>query len=204
MKAALLFRKTEREIPYREALDRVGLDAIPFTPDSSESLDTVRGILMTGGTDVDPSLSGETPHPETEAPDRERDDYESAILREAISRDLPVLAICRGLQLMNVVYGGTLHQHIENHRNTAHEVDLTPPFKSIFGAARISVNSRHHQAVRELGKGLIVTARDPADGVIEGLALPGHRFVIAVQWHPEDMIDDPVQLRLFEAFRNAF
>src|SRR5258708_873340 len=102
MKAGLLFRKTERELPYRDALARVGIEAIAFTPGSSESLDTVGGILLTGGTDVDPALYGEAPHPETEAPDRERDDYESAILREAIARDMPVLAICRGMQLMNV------------------------------------------------------------------------------------------------------
>jgi putative glutamine amidotransferase len=204
MKAALLFRKTERELPYREALARVGIEAVAFNPGSSESLDAVGGILMTGGTDVDPSLYGERPQPETEVPDRERDDYESAVLREAIARGMPVLAICRGMQLMNVVYGGTLLQHIENHVKTVHEVDLRPPFTSIFGADRITVNSRHHQAVGRVGEGLEVTARDPADGVIEGVALPGARFVAGVEWHPEDLIDDPVQLRLFEAFRNAF
>ena len=75
---------------------------------------------------------------------------------------------------------------------------------SIYGADRIQVNSRHHQAAGAVGRDLVVTARDPADGVIEGFALPGRKFVVAVQWHPEDLIDDPVQLRLFEAFRNCF
>jgi putative glutamine amidotransferase len=203
MKVALLFRKTERELPYREALARAGLEAVPFTPDSSEALETVRGIVLTGGTDVDPSLYGETPHPETEPPDRERDDYESALLREAMARDMPVLAICRGMQLMNVVCGGTLIQDIPNHRKTVHDVDLSEPLTSIYGANRITVNSRHHQAVGEVGKGLIVTARDPADGVIEGLALTGHRFAMVVEWHPEDLVEDAVQFRLFEAFRNC-
>ena len=203
MKVGLLFRKTERELPYREALARAGMESVAFTPDSSEMLESVRGIVLTGGTDVDPALYGETPHPETEPPDRERDDYESALLRQAIARDMPVLAICRGMQLMNVVRGGTLIQDVPNHRKTVHEVDLDPIFASIYGADRIQVNSRHHQAVGEIGKGLVASARDPADGVIEGVTLPANKFVIGVQWHPEDLVDDAVQFRLFEAFRNA-
>jgi len=204
MKAALLFRKMERELPYREALARVGIEAVAFNPGCSQLLSEVGGILMTGGTDVDPSLYGEAPHPETEPADRERDDHESAVMLDAISRDMPVLAICRGMQLMNVVFGGTLLQHIGGHRNTVHGVDLSGPMVSIFGADRIQVNSRHHQAAGLVGRDLMVTARDPANDVIEGLVLPGRRFVVAVQWHPEDLIDDPVQLRLFEAFRNCF
>ncbi len=81
--------------------------------------------MLTGGTDVDPSLYGQAPHPETSEPDRERDDYESALLRDAISRDMPVLCICRGMQLLNVVFGGTLLQDIPNHRGTVHEVVRT-------------------------------------------------------------------------------
>jgi len=203
MKAALLFRKSERELPYREALARVGIESVAFCPGSSESLGSVGGILLTGGTDVDPALYGEPRHPATEESDRERDDYESAILLDALDRNLPVLAICRGMQLMNVVRRGTLIQDIPKHR-VAHEVVLKQPFTDMFGSDRIQVNSRHHQAVGTLGQGLIVTAIDPADGTVEGLSLPGHKFVTAVQWHPEDLVDNPVQLRLFEAFRNAF
>ncbi len=203
MKVGLLFRKTEREIPYRAALTLAGLDSIAFTPDSSEVLDSVSGIVLTGGTDVDPSFYDETPGPQTELPDRERDDYESAVLREAIARDIPVLAICRGMQLMNVVCGGTLIQDIPNHRKTVHEVELSSPFTSIYGTDSMTVNSRHHQAVGRVGKDPVVAARDPADGVIEGLALTGHKFAMAVEWHPEDLTDEGLQFRLFEAFRNA-
>lgn len=204
VKAALLFRDSDREVPYREALAQVGIESVPLTPGSSESLDRVQGVLLSGGTDVDPSLYKQQPHPQAETPDRERDDYEAALLRDAISRGLPVLAICRGMQLMNVVYGGTLNQHIEAHRAGPHEVDLTPPLRSIFHSLRIAVNSRHHQAAAKVGQGLIVTARATTDGVVEALALPGHKFVVGVQWHPEEMLDDPLQRRLFEAFRKAF
>jgi gamma-glutamyl-gamma-aminobutyrate hydrolase PuuD len=203
MKVALLFRNPAKEPPYRRSLELAGLEVVAFTPGSSHTLDSVGGIVLSGGTDVDPSLYGAEPHPETSQPDRERDDYETALLSDAIDRDMPVLAICRGMQLMNVARGGTLIQHIENHRHTVHEAALEAPLPSIFGGGRITVNSRHHQVVDRLGEGLIVTARDPASGVIEGVALPGRRFVVGVQWHPEDMPDDPVQRRLFDAFRNA-
>jgi gamma-glutamyl-gamma-aminobutyrate hydrolase PuuD len=197
MKVALLFRNPVKEPPYRQALELAGLDPVPFTPGSTHSLDEVGGIVLTGGTDVDPALYGATPHPETSQPDRERDDYESALLREAISRDMPVLCICRGMQLLNVVCGGTLLQDIPNHRGAIHDVVYTD-------GERITVNSRHHQAVGQLGQGLVVSAKDPSDGIVEEVVMPGRRFVLGVQWHPEEMLDDPVQRRLFERFRNCF
>jgi gamma-glutamyl-gamma-aminobutyrate hydrolase PuuD len=203
-RVALLFRNPVKEPPYRLSLERAGLEPVAFTPGSSDALASVKGIVLTGGTDVDPALYGASPHPETSLPDRERDDYEAALLREALSRDMPVLAICRGMQLMNVVFGGTLVQHIENHRGTIHEAALEPPFAAIFGEGRITVNSRHHQALDRVGQGLIVTARDPNDGTIEGVVIPGHKFAVGVQWHPEDMPGDSVQLRLFDGFRNCF
>jgi gamma-glutamyl-gamma-aminobutyrate hydrolase PuuD len=184
---------------------------VTFVPDGGASLDSVSGLVLAGGTDVDPALYGATPLPETDVPDRERDDYESELLRKALSRDLPVLAICRGLQLFNVARGGTLIQHLPNtgkHKQRTggapiHKVVVEGRMAEVFGAREVSVNSRHHQAVDRPGDGLVVTARDPEDGVIEGCVMPAARFAMAVQWHPEDMVDAPDQVRLFTAFANA-
>ena len=130
-------------------------------------------------------------------------------MREALSLDLPVLAICRGLQLFNVTHpGGSLIQHMEGHRlenNATHIVEVFAGTRlaSILGAGPHPVNSRHHQSAAEAGDGLVVAAKSP-DGVIEGLERPDRRFAIAVQWHPEDMLAGlPEQRKLFEAFRAA-
>src|SRR5580704_6545596 len=112
IRVALATRSEDKPEPYRRALREAGLEPVTFAPDTGESLDSVQGLLLTGGVDVDPALYGQTPVPETEPPDRERDSYESALLRAALARDLPVLAICRGQQLFNVVCGGTLIQHL--------------------------------------------------------------------------------------------
>lgn len=208
---ALLFRKPSKAVPYEHALRLVDLEPLPFTPGQQHSLDEVHGLVLTGGNDVDPALYRAEPQPESGPPDRERDDYESALLRQALARDMAVLAICRGMQLFNVVRGGTLLQHLPNtdkHRQQTeavpvHDVVLLPPFDSIYGTTRMRVNSRHHQAIDRLGEGLLVTARDPDDRVIEGIDLPGAQFAMGVQWHPEEMVDDPVQMRLFKAFARS-
>lgn len=213
-KIALLFRNPDKSVPYRRALRQVGLDPlsfIPETPDAPGSFDDVHGLVLTGGRDIDPAMYSAEPHPENGPSDRARDDYESALLRKALARDMPVLAICRGMQLFNVVRGGTLIQHLPNsdkHRQPTggvpvHEVVLSPPFDSICHATRTPVNSRHHQAIDRLGEGLLVTARDPEDEVIEGIDLPGAQFAMGVQWHPEDMTEDPIQMRLFRAFARS-
>ncbi|MGD1071178.1 MAG: gamma-glutamyl-gamma-aminobutyrate hydrolase family protein [Bryobacteraceae bacterium] len=208
---ALAFRNPNKAVPYQHALRQADLEPVSFTPGQLQSLGEVRGIVLTGGSDIDPALYGAERHPETEPPDRERDDYESALLREALARDMPVLAICRGMQLFNVVRGGTLIQHLPSagkHRQQTggvpvHDVVLSPPFDVVYGTTRMQVNSRHHQAVGRLGEGLLVTARDPEDDVIEGFVLPGASFAMGVEWHPEDMADDPVQMRLFETFAKS-
>ena len=210
-RVALATRSEDRAEPYRRALESAGLEPVTFSPDAGEPLDSVAGLLLTGGTDVDPALYGAVALPETDAPDRERDDYESALLRAAIARDLPILAICRGHQLFNVALGGTLIQHLPNtdrHKRNSlgvpvHDAALQAPMAELFGAGKVPINSRHHQAVDRPGDGLIVTARDPEDGVIEGLVLPAARFAVCVQWHPEDMVADERQLRLFTAFARA-
>jgi gamma-glutamyl-gamma-aminobutyrate hydrolase PuuD len=210
-RVALATRSEAKAEPYRRALEQAGLDPVMYIPGSQQSLDDVGGLVLTGGTDVDSELYGETRQPETQMPDRERDDYELSLLRSGLAKDLPVLAICRGLQLFNVGFGGTLVQHLPNaathQRKTegmpVHDVALEGRLAEIFGAERVAVNSRHHQAANKPGKGLVVAARDPDDGTIEGLVCPTARFALGVQWHPEDMTDDKAQSRLFEAFADA-
>lgn len=211
MRVALSFNNDTKAEPYRQALSLAGLETLPFSPDAAGSLDSVSGLVLTGGHDVDPRLYGAVAHPETEPPDRAHDDYEIALLRAALARHMPVLAICRGMQLFNVACGGTLVQHLPGtmkHRQRTgsvpvHQVELEPVLAAVFGATTIDVNSRHHQAVDRPGKGLIVSGTDPDDGVIEGISMPVPFFAHAVQWHPEDMLNDPVQVRLFRAFAVA-
>jgi putative glutamine amidotransferase len=136
-------------------------------------------------------------------------------LDEALERDLPVLAICRGMQLFNVARGGTLRQHIEERevhqrydlpkREPVHQVEVEAGTRlaEILGAGDVAVNSRHHQAVGRVGEGLKVSAR-ARDGVVEGFEMPEKRFAVAVQWHPEDQAaSDAVQAGLFRAFADA-
>ena len=165
---------------------------------SGASMAGYSGLVLTGGVDVDPALYGETPHPETEAVNRARDEFELALLREALARDLPVLAICRGHQLLNVCFGGALVQHIEGDAHRWHEdepvtsrwhdieIERDSKLRAIYETASLRVNSRHHQGVtREcLPPGLVCTAVS-ADGFVEGIESPAHRWVVGVQWHPE-------------------
>jgi putative glutamine amidotransferase len=188
---------------YRDALKGVGIEPV-------ENVTTVAGLdglLLAGGTDVDPALYGAARQPETDEPDRARDRLESDLLREALDRDLPVLAICRGIQLVNVALGGTLTQHIDGHRcpkqPEVHRIEIAPGsrLESILKVDDYVVNSRHHQSVDKVASGLVVTARAP-DDVVEALELPGSRFVLAVQWHPEARTYGP-DAKIFEAFRDA-
>jgi putative glutamine amidotransferase len=189
--------------PYRLALAGVNIQPV----ENVTTLTGLDGLLLAGGSDVDPAMYGAQRQPETEEPDRERDSLEAALLREALDRDLPILAICRGLQLLNAALGGTLMQHIEGHRRPgkreAHPIAVAPDsrLKSILNLDQYVVNSRHHQCVDRAAHGLVAAAQAP-DGVVEALELPGKRFVLAIQWHPEDRTDGQ-DARLFEAFRDA-
>jgi putative glutamine amidotransferase len=180
----------------------------PVDSDIAERvLDGLDGLVITGGKDVDPAAYGQQPHPATDEPGRQRDAWEFALLDAALKRGLPVLGICRGAQVLNVALGGTLHQHLPDvighggHR-AGNAVFNTLPVRTVPGSRlaalvgeSIDAKCYHHQAVAEVGPGLIVSAWD-ADGVIEALELPGEGFVLAVQWHPEESLDD---LRLFSA-----
>ena len=184
----------------------------PVDADIAERvLDSLDGLLITGGNDVDSAAYGQQPHPSNDKPARERDEWEFALLRRALERQLPVLGICRGAQVLNVALGGTLHQHLPDvighsgHR-AGNAVFTTLPVRTVAGTRLAelvgdSVDARcyHHQAIADLGTGLVVSGWD-ADGVIEALELPGHGFVLAVQWHPEESLDD---LRLFSAIVEA-
>lgn len=184
----------------------------PVDPEIAERvLDSLDGLLITGGTDVDPAVYGQRPHSSTDQPARQRDAWEFALLRAALQRRLPVLGICRGAQVLNVALGGTLHQHLPDvighsgHR-AGNAVFTTLPVRTVPGtrlAALVgdSVDARcyHHQGIAELGAGLVVSGWD-ADGVVEALELPGPGFALAVQWHPEESLDD---LRLFSAIVEA-
>ena len=189
------------------------------TDDVPELLGRMQGLLLSGGSDVDPTLYGEERHSSVTQVIRERDDFELALVREALDRDLPILAICRGHQVLNVATGGTLIQDIpfqiagavdhdpERERGTAtHEVAVGPGTKlrAILGRERVAVNSFHHQAVKETGRSLVVSARSVPDGVVEGIEAPDRRFVIGVQWHPEDFWNQPESFQpLFGAFVQA-
>ena len=167
------------------------------------SLDGLDGLLLSGGSDINPRNYGQERLRQSDSPDDARDELEMRLLQDALMADLPVLAICRGLQLFNVFYGGSLIQHLPDsdvHRQkangaetgkhpAAHSIQVKPETQlaRIMGSGEHQVNSRHHQGVDRLGPGLIVSAV-AADGVVEGLEAPEATFAVAVQWHPEDRI----------------
>jgi putative glutamine amidotransferase len=172
--------------------------------DAPALLDRVNALLLTGGGDLDPALYGEAPHPKLGRIFRERDEFELALCREALRRDLPLLAICRGHQVLNVATGGTLIQDIpsqvrggadhdsrKERWERAHEVRIFngTRLREILGRETILVNSFHHQAVARVGEGLLVSARADKDGVVEAIEAPGRRLVLGVQWHPEAFWD---------------
>jgi putative glutamine amidotransferase len=205
----------ERKVgPYLKAVAEVGLEPVAVPVTEPASIDGFAGLLLMGGTDVNPSRYGQERAPETDEPDDRRDELEMLVLGAALYRDIPILAICRGLQVLNVLHGGTLIQHLGSERHDpdtndvsqpAHEVHIEPEsrLRRIAGQSEWRVNSRHHQAADVIGDGLLVSARS-SDGVVEALERTDRRFVVAVQWHPEDQIVAcPEQFRLFESFSEA-
>jgi gamma-glutamyl-gamma-aminobutyrate hydrolase PuuD len=170
----------------------------PVDLDNNATIAGFDALILTGGLDVDPARYGEQPHPKVKHVDARRDAFEEAALRSALDRDLPVLAVCRGHQLLNVHLGGRLLQHIDTGEHRAHlsqegqpsrwhtvRVE-SPRLRAIIGAGEVEVNSRHHQAVvpETLAPGLAVAATSP-DGLIEAVESEAHTWVVGVQWHPE-------------------
>jgi putative glutamine amidotransferase len=202
---------------YWEAVEAAGGKHADLN-DPASDLRGLDGLVLTGGLDVDPARYGEAPHPKVKRTDPERDAFELRLLSEALERDLPVFAICRGHQLLNVAFGGTLLQHIEDNSHRAqYEVEGFPSrwhavriergskLSNVLGREEITVNSRHHQGVTRdrLAAGLRATATSP-DGFVEGIESPRHRWVLGVQWHPErpeteHNVFSAENARLFEA-----
>lgn len=214
---------------YLEALVRAG--GIPWPiPAMSGELETIRsifsrldGLLLTGGSDIEPQRYGESPRPECGATDPARDAVELELVLLALDANRPVLAICRGLQMLNVACGGTLYQDIPTqvpaalkHDYTArqghldrtgapHDVAIKPGSRlaRLLGTSITAVNSIHHQAIKDLGQNLVATAF-ATDGIIEAIEQPDKHFVLGVQWHPEELLEtQPIMARLFDAFIQA-
>jgi gamma-glutamyl-gamma-aminobutyrate hydrolase PuuD len=196
-------------LDYVDAIERAGGRALVIPPAQDgveETLDALDAIVFSGGADVDPAHYGAEPHPETDTPQARRDAGEMALLHAALERDMPTLAICRGFQLLNVARGGDLVQHLpeqvgnDDHKQIPGEFAVHPV--EVKDGSRLSeivgstsqVTSHHHQALGRVGDGLVESAW-AADGTLEGVEDPSHRFVVGVQWHPEASED----AALFEA-----
>ncbi len=209
------FRYPKKLKPYADAVLAGGMEPIAGDVAQDVKLDGADGLLLMGGTDINPARYDAEPAPETDSPDDERDAIEWRLIEEAMAKDVPIFAICRGLQILNAHHGGTLVQHLppasghdvetDNKGLPAHEISIDEAslLGQIAGTSKWRVNSRHHQAVDRLGNGLRVVAR-AEDGTVEALEQPGRRFLLAVQWHPEDQINEcPEQLKLFRRFAAA-
>lgn len=206
--------------PYVSAVRRAG--GVPvLLPPGEASIETLiarlDGLVLSGGSDIDPGLYGGEMHPEIYSVDPDRDLLELGLTRHLLAEDLPTLAICRGYQMVNVALGGSLHEHLPDvvgdeilhrlppHKPTPHAVSLVDGtgLAQLLGQSTFDASSWHHQAVKRLGRGLQVAAHAP-DGTIEAVELPDHRWLYAVQWHPELTADvDPLQQALFDELLDA-
>lgn len=206
---------------YLASLQRAGALALLLAPDDAAAespddlLDRIDGLLLAGGADIDPASYGARPHPETVGSSPERDRFELSLTHRALERDMPVLGICRGLQLLNVALGGTLVQHLpdtlghDGHAPTPgsfvrHEVRLEPGSlaERAAGSQLLEVSSHHHQGIDELGDGLVVTGHAIGDEATEAIELPDRQFALGVQWHPEEDVASRVVGALVAAAKN--
>jgi putative glutamine amidotransferase len=199
-------------LAYVHAVDAAGGRALlvpPSTEGIEETLDVLDGLLLSGGADLDPGSYGAEPHPETNGVRPERDRAELALLEGALARDMPVLAVCRGSQVLNVARGGDLVQHLpevvghQGHKQVPgvfadHDVDVLPESKlrEVIGQ-RAPVKSHHHQGYGRLGEGLREAAR-AEDGTVEAIEDPSRRFAVGVLWHPEEGEDAALFAALVE------
>jgi putative glutamine amidotransferase len=185
---------------YSQAVQRAGGLALILPPDDvaaeapDELLDMLDALILAGGSDIDPASYGAQPHPETRNTRPERDRFEIALGTRALERDMPVLGICRGMEMLNVIQGGTLNQHLgsELHRHTPgaftdHRVRLEPGSlaERVVGAEHTEVKSAHHQGLEELGEGVVASGYAD-DELVEAIELPEKSFAVGVLWHPEE------------------
>jgi putative glutamine amidotransferase len=202
-------------LDYVDAVERAGGRPLLVPPSEKavfETLEALDGIVFSGGADVDPSLYGADAHPATDAPQAGRDAGEIALLRTALERDMPVLAVCRGVQLLNVARGGDLVQHLpeklghDDHKQVPgtfaeHPVEVKEGTRlAAMIGARSDVTSHHHQGLGRLGEGLVEAAW-AEDGTLEGVEDPAQRFAVGVQWHPEAGEDEALFRNLVEEAR---
>lgn len=214
-------RKLEVNASYIESIERAGgiPVCLPFLTAEGQGtvLAKLDGLLVIGGYDINPLLYGQQPHTSLGEVVTKRDTSDLSIVKQALAMDLPILAICRGHQLLNVALGGTLIQHIpaqvpgailHTQRAARHELThtvelISPRFQQLFGATEVLTNSFHHQAIDIVGDGLVVAAVTK-DGVIEGLEYPAARYCVSVQWHPEELVRvDEYAAKLFTSFITA-
>jgi putative glutamine amidotransferase len=210
-------------ITYLKAIEAAGGLPMVMPPLAAEAieplLDRLDGICLSGGPDIDPALYEAAPHPELGPIEPDLDRFELAVAARADAREMPILAICRGTQALNIVRGGGLHQHLPDlstefaHRQTvpsteaSHPVEVEPgsQLAEVVGATEIElddVNSFHHQAIDRLGAGLRISARAP-DGTVEAIEDPSRRFLIGVQWHAETLVHRAAEAELFRRFVEA-
>ncbi|MFK4186749.1 gamma-glutamyl-gamma-aminobutyrate hydrolase family protein [Streptomyces sparsogenes] len=196
---------------YHRLVQRAGGLAALLPPDDAPTsaasvVSRLDALVIAGGPDVEPLRYGAEPHERTGPPARERDAWELALIEAALAADLPLLGICRGMQLLNVALGGTLVQHLEGHVGPPgvfehHEIKPVPgTLLARITPDAVSVPTYHHQAVDRLGEGLVVSAHATADGTVEAVEVPGAAgFVLGVQWHPEAGEDVRVMRALVDA-----
>jgi RNA polymerase sigma factor (sigma-70 family) len=191
--------------PYQRWIAAAGGQAEVLDIDRFErELTTADALVLSGSqTDIDPRLYGEPNRAAVGDVDVEKDRRDLAALRDALVQDVPLIGVCRGHQLLNIAFGGTLHQDLPGHSDGAHDVGTGTGSlaRRVLGRAA-GVCSSHHQSVRRLGGGLRVTSAS-TDGVVESIELPNRRFVLGIQWHPEEELSDPASSRLAQAFVQA-
>lgn len=205
---------------YVNALEEFGGEVVLLIRDEKsieEQIDDIQGLLLPGGGDIDPDYYDEEMDPRTQYVNINRDELEFDLYEKAIEKDIPVFGICRGIQVMNVATGGSLHQHIDSHSkrgdgtDSVHSIKIELEQENLIGRViemeMDGVNSAHHQSVKKLGEGFVVTALCTIDNTVEAIEDPSKRFVVGVQYHPERMTTSGEfkehRQKLFEAFIEA-